>query len=385
MGKCNRQSAEWRHQSVAGPRTCDVQCLVAWGEQAAGARNTTGQRALPRGSITQSYSVVGVLSQVTWRAKVSRSERISQHRGRGQHLLQACDGHIAWVDACCHGSAYAKSWAFASNSPHISHVAALCPHTFRHESIVGKKTPDGQWLSTLTAECPASLADALLAAGGHLLTTSGQGEIPLPAPADRLRLDRARPNHPLEAITSAWRAWAAAKGLISRVTETLSQPEPHAPLSPKEALTFEALGEAKPYPLAPAPGQAFRLDLVESMSKLLPFHDQELLRLLRCGCLQAPSRPCPPPTNRPRSQTPSRIPALTSPCVKATGGVPRGSATPYRPGGEAGWVVRTSHTPDSAKQAWPAGVAVGKLNVVFVEGKEPRLVLDSSICQVNTR
>ena len=52
---------------------------------------------------------------------------------------------------------------------------------------------------------------------------------------------------------------------------------------------------------------------------------------------------------------------------------------------EAGWVVRTSHTPDSAKQAWPAGVAVGKLNVVFVEGKEPRLVLDSSICQVNKR
>ena len=48
-------------------------------------------------------------------------------------------------------------------------------------------------------------------------------------------------------------------------------------------------------------------------------------------------------------------------------------------------MVRTSHTPDSAKQAWPAGVAVGKLNVVFVEGKEPRLVLDSSICQVNKR
>ena len=82
MGKCNRQSAEWRRQSVAGPRTCDVQCLVAWGEQAAGARNTTGQRALPRASRIRSYSVVGMLSQVTWRAKVSRSERISQHRAR---------------------------------------------------------------------------------------------------------------------------------------------------------------------------------------------------------------------------------------------------------------------------------------------------------------
>ena len=33
----------------------------------------------------------------------------------------------------------------------------------------------------------------------------------------------------------------------------------------------------------------------------------------------------------------------------------------------------------------PLGIAVGKLNVVFAEGKEPRLVLDSTVCQVNTR
>ena len=140
------------------------------------------------------------------------------------------------------------------------------------------------------------------------------------APAMRRRRCHAdwtecRPNHPLQAITSAWRSWAAAKGLISRVTETLRQPEPSAPLSPDEAseaaaIAFQALGEAKPYPLAPAPGQAFRLDLIESTSKLLPFHDQESL-------------PCPPATNGPRSQTPSQTPASTSPCAKETGNKPR--------------------------------------------------------------
>ena len=37
-----------------------------------------------------------------------------------------------------------------------------------------------------------------------------------------------------------------------------------------------------------------------------------------------------------------------------------------------------------AQRKWPLGVAVGKLNVVFAE-KEPCLVLDSTVCQVNTR
>ena len=38
-----------------------------------------------------------------------------------------------------------------------------------------------------------------------------------------------------------------------------------------------------------------------------------------------------------------------------------------------------------AQQRWPTGTAVGKLNIVFAEGKEPRLVLDSTICGVNPR
>ena len=52
---------------------------------------------------------------------------------------------------------------------------------------------------------------------------------------------------------------------------------------------------------------------------------------------------------------------------------------------EAGFVVRTDLTEATAKLRWPAGVAVGRLNVVLAEGKDPRLVVDSSICNVNLR
>ena len=49
------------------------------------------------------------------------------------------------------------------------------------------------------------------------------------------------------------------------------------------------------------------------------------------------------------------------------------------------WIVETSLSIADARKKWPLGIAVGKLNVVFAEGKEPRLVLDSTVCQVNTR
>ena len=37
----------------------------------------------------------------------------------------------------------------------------------------------------------------------------------------------------------------------------------------------------------------------------------------------------------------------------------------------------------AAKKRWPKGIAVGKLSLVKAEGRDPRLVLDSTICQVN--
>ena len=36
----------------------------------------------------------------------------------------------------------------------------------------------------------------------------------------------------------------------------------------------------------------------------------------------------------------------------------------------------------ATKELWPNGIAVGKLSLVKAEGKDPRLVFDSTICQV---
>ena len=55
-----------------------------------------------------------------------------------------------------------KSWCFASNDACIQHVASRCTHQHKHASIAGIQSSSGQYLSTLTAEYPASLAACLI-------------------------------------------------------------------------------------------------------------------------------------------------------------------------------------------------------------------------------
>ena len=52
---------------------------------------------------------------------------------------------------------------------------------------------------------------------------------------------------------------------------------------------------------------------------------------------------------------------------------------------EQGWVIETDMTLEQAKKHWPKGTALGKLNLVLAEGRDPRLVLDSTICGVNPK
>ena len=50
-------------------------------------------------------------------------------------------------------------------------------------------------------------------------------------------------------------------------------------------------------------------------------------------------------------------------------------------------LLATSSTVEGTEQDaalhWPSGTAIGKLNLVLAEGKEPRIVLDSSVCGLN--
>ncbi len=52
---------------------------------------------------------------------------------------------------------------------------------------------------------------------------------------------------------------------------------------------------------------------------------------------------------------------------------------------DAGWVAKFNGTIGDAQSKWPLGVSVGKLGIALSEHRPPRLVIDSSVCGLNSR
>ena len=51
---------------------------------------------------------------------------------------------------------------------------------------------------------------------------------------------------------------------------------------------------------------------------------------------------------------------------------------------QAGHVATCADDRKAAAAHWPQGIAIGRLNIVLAEGRDPRLVLDSAVCKANT-
>ena len=123
----------------------------------------------------------------------------------------------------------------------VQHMASRCTHQQKHASIAGVQASSGQYLSTLTAEYPASLAASLIKHCAFKVSTQPEiRRLSKPSPLSlhpvRLRVcDGAgmhstadhsipQPNHPLTIV-----AWApATHPLLSRNSIPKRQLEQHS-------------------------------------------------------------------------------------------------------------------------------------------------------------
>ena len=163
--------------------------------------------------------------------------------------LQNFHGHLAWVDACQHGMLLSKSWCFASNN---ACVASRCTHQHKHASIAGVQGSSGQYLSTLTAEYPASLAASLIKHCAFKVSTQPEvRRLSKPSPLSlrpvRLRVcDGAgmhstadhsipQPNHPLTIVARAWLHWLDEQKLIPKILAHVGSGNASPPLSEQQS------------------------------------------------------------------------------------------------------------------------------------------------------
>ncbi|CAE7386508.1 unnamed protein product [Symbiodinium sp. KB8] len=191
--------------------------------------------------------------------------------------------------------------------------------------------------------------------------------------------------------SKAWIQWAQKSDLSHRVFAHISQSRPEHPLSQEEqsealAILCSALNLDQASMATVSPGQPFRLQLMQALAELTDDPDQDLPSVLAEGVHTGvfseikPSDLWPPAKLRPLSQSGLEVcqgnwrPAEED---------PETVAALLAEEEAAGWIQQVPGGLKAAKKRWPKGIAVGKLSLVKAEGRDSRLVLDSTICQVN--
>ena len=331
-------------------------------------------------------------------------------------LFKTFQGHLAWADACKYGKNWAKAWCFASNSPRIGRLAALCNHNIQHESIAGVKNSKGEYLSTLTAEYPPLLAQQIIQSVSHRVSRISGECRPLPlqgtssfrAPlGPRLKMcdgagnfssaDHSLPRtvEPHHSIAKAWLQWAAKSGLDKRIFAHVAQGKNEPPLTSAEmleaiGLLFETIRQPLPSNLEPERQQPYRLQILRILRAVTDDPDMALLHFMEHGVLTGATSPIPTSHQWPPATEQSEMEAST-PLDLCDGNGKAATEHPTEVSAliqkeiDNGWVIEANMSVAEGQKNWPSGTAVGKLNIVFAEGKEPRLVLDSTICGVNPR
>ena len=197
----------------------------------------------------------------------------------------------------------------------------------------------------------------------------------------------------LSKASQAWLHWARKSSLSKRVFAHISQSRPDHPLSQEEqsealAVLCSALNLDHASMATVSPGQPFRLELMQALAQRIEDPDSDLPPMLAQGVHRGvfseikPSGLWPPAKLQPLAQSGLEVcqgnwrPAEEDPDTVAALLAEEEEA--------AGWIQQVPGGLKAAKKRWPKGIAVGKLSLVKAEGRDPRLVLDSTICQVNT-
>ena len=204
-----------------------------------------------------------------------------------------------------------KSWAFASTTEDIKHVASRCCHAYSHQSIRGTKDASGGFLSSSSAEYPPALAQALASVLSAKLTSQGHRAIPLQEwaslqPSKPEELPRAPvcdgagrhssadctipvSNSPLQALSNNLSSWLQSTGLRASISAHIIQRRPECPLSEehqRQALdiicTSLSLRDRQAMEFV-EPGQPLRLNLLEALAAHVSDRDTALIQMLRDG------------------------------------------------------------------------------------------------------
>ena len=246
-------------------------------------------------------------------------------------------------------------------------------------------------LQSISIQQALSLLPSAMPMQPRILVCDGSGQ--------NSTADHSIPQHDrrLDSLRAAFMSYVQDNNLMQQLASHLSQAHNSHPLSEKQQLDLACLAHAVVHPgctdtncLSIREDQPFRL-LLQAIAQHIDDPDIDLTPILLEGVPTGAFAQLPPSKQWiPNSlQDPQESdPLHLQHCAGNWTQAERNPAVLQElidKELQDGYIACFDGTEADAKLHWPKGAAIGKLNVVLAQGRDPRMVLDSTICNLNPR
>lgn len=336
-----------------------------------------------------------------------------------QRFIRFAAIYLVNFPACWYNRNWSKSWLLACSYPAMKSLAGKCQHPpGAHEHIAGVRLSDGSFKSRVTAEYPSEMCAAIAAIISPLMRSTseqfltldlalslipvkGHHESPVSyedggglfSEPDWSRPLRSSMDH-LHDLRKAWVNQIIQKKLTKKLLAFLSSSSSDPPFGDsdlsffRENLSQFITSKGKAVDWSIREDQPLHLGILHAISQILDDKDVHLFPMLHEGA------PTGIDNNIPLSGC---FPAALG---KSDDSVPLSIHTCNWQSAESdiattkelvqqeidkGWVYQYPGTIAQAQEEFGDKLAVGRLGLALSDNRPPRLVVDSSICGLNSR
>lgn len=332
-----------------------------------------------------------------------------------KHWVQAHGHQLIAVAACSQGLMLEKCWLFSTTFDPLVEMASSCNHPEPHQSIVGVKDNQGEYLSRQSAEYPPSLCNKiaqlirpLLDSGPKLTLPDALNAIPIKSlqqPPHAINdgggyvssPDWSTPqctSNPFRDLRKNWIDLILKNKLHTCLINSLQESSPNPPFTALQLRPFlESFEDFCKQHGAPnvdwsiPEGQPFCLHALKLMASIIHDPDTALFQHLLDGVPTGFQKdiPCSHVFTTIDPSDDDTVADLSSHWTNWSSAEDNDDVVSSLLQEEIhqGWVAKFPGSHEQAKAHWPLGTAIGKLSIAFSDSRPPRLVMDPSISGTN--
>ena len=336
-----------------------------------------------------------------------------------RRFIKFCALFLVNFPACSYNRNWYKSWLLACTYPAMKSLGSKCQHPAgTHEQIAGARTAEGVYKSRATAEYPTEMCQAIAGLIAPLCSPSQRCLLDLDAAQAHIPIkqlhelpvsyedggglfsepDWSRPHRSVpdcfHDLRQQWVQIVLKNGLANKLKTFFASGDVQPPFNEQDIQPFkQSLSEfIQKHDMIPdwsiRSDQPMHLEIMAALSRIMGDKDSTLFPMLREGAPTGFDNDIPPSGCFPiaEDKTDDSIPLS----IHQTNWQSAESDLPTTrelvdQELQKGWIFKYQGSLEDAQAEFGTKLAIGRLGLATSDHRPPRLVVDSSICGVNSR